>query len=936
MPILSSSPTPHLPNLRGIGEATVTRYKFYPASKDFIHYISGVQMSRPLAVARTPGNCRGCTWTRHQSHGPFSAASARSMQWLHLDMTPVVDISPLKSLAQMQWLSLRQTLVSDLSPLQGLVQIQTLWLNQTLVSDLSPLKGLVQLQWLDLDQTKVANLSPLEGLKGLQELHLTETGVADLSPLGGLESMDTLFLAHTFVADLSPLRMIIEKGVKVKMEDNSGSKGIIVQDCPLTNPPVEVTRQGNKAILKYWAEQEFTTLYEAKVLLVGDPRAGKTSLYNQMFAPTLGMPPEAERTEGIDIHHWTYKLENGQTMRLNIWDFGGQEILHTTHQFFLTQNSLYILLDDTSVNHKNVQDDYFKNWLGWIELLGGESPVFIFQNEKKDYPKRIDLDGIRRRFPNVLQLYRGNLYVSEVTDGLRQALQTHACQLPHIGAKWPKRWLDIRKRLEEFGTSRPYIFYSEYLDVCNHHGEDNEENARIISQSLHHLGALLHYQDDKYLGRIVILQNEWATVPVYRVLRDAAIMAAKGRFIMADLTRLWHEERYRHNHVELLALMERFELCYFLEGSKPETWLIPQLLEVSAPVPVPLEPQAGDVVVRYRYVFMPKGLLNRLMTRMNRYVTDPSKAWTTGVLFEKKHARLLVTLNDTGDELVLRAQGEPMDRFELLSIVSDDLDELNGQFDILPDKLIQCPCQACSRMEKAHTYLVPKLEERLKNGRTTVECENVPYQELNVSTLLFGIGWNPETDLVAEREYGIGWQPNMVKGNKNRNPMGNLKEISIFLASSCELEKDRREFEIFINRENKRWTRRGVFFRLEIWEDFYDAISETRKQDDYNKVIRECDVFISLFFTKAGKYTQEEFDVALAEFKRSGKHPRIFTYFQNANVNIGNLGREVISLLEFKERLQSMGHFPSHYENTHDLQFQIRNQLERVVEGMGI
>lgn len=80
----------------------------------------------------------------------------------------------------------------------------------------------------------------------------------------------------------------------------------------------------------------------------------------------------------------------------------------------------------------------------------------------------------------------------------------------------------------------------------------------------------------------------------------------------------------------------------------------------------------------------------------------------------------------------------------------------------------------------------------------------------------------------------------------------------------------------------------------------------------------------------------EEFDVVLAEFKRSGKHPRISTYFQNANVNIGNLGREVISLLEFKERLQAMGHFPSHYENTHDLQFQIRNQLERVAAGMGI
>jgi len=30
---------------------------------------------------------------------------------------------------------------------------------------------------------------------------------------------------------------------------------------------------------------------------------------------------------------------------VNIWDFGGQEIYHATHQFFLTHRSLYLLLD---------------------------------------------------------------------------------------------------------------------------------------------------------------------------------------------------------------------------------------------------------------------------------------------------------------------------------------------------------------------------------------------------------------------------------------------------------------------------------------------------------------------------------------------------------------------------------------------------------------
>ena len=62
--------------------------------------------------------------------------------------------------------------------------------------------------------------------------------------------------------------------------------------------------------------------------------------------------------------------------------------------------------------------------------------------------------------------------------------------------------------------------------------------------------------------------------------------------------------------------------------------------------------------------------------------------------------------------------------------------------------------------------------------------------------------------------------------------------IRIFLASSSELEEDRRDFEIFIGRKNKDWIAKGVFLHLVIWEDFLDAVSKTRLQDEYNKAIR--------------------------------------------------------------------------------------------------
>jgi hypothetical protein len=76
---------------------------------------------------------------------------------------------------------------------------------------------------------------------------------------------------------------------------------------------------------------------------------------------------------------------------------------------------------------------------------------------------------------------------------------------------------------------------------------------------------------------------------------------------------------------------------------------------------------------------------------------------------------------------------------------------------------------------------------------------------------------------------------------------------SLFLASSSELSDDRNEFEIFVNRKNKDWVGRGVFLELVVWEDFLDAVSKTRLQDEYDKAIRECDLFVVLVSTKVGQ-----------------------------------------------------------------------------------
>ena len=152
----------------------------------------------------------------------------------------------------------------------------------------------------------------------------------------------------------------------------------------------------------------------------------------------------------------------------------------------------------------------------------------------------------------------------------------------------------------------------------------------------------------------------------------------------------------------------------------------------------------------------------------------------------------------------------------------------------------------------------------------------------------------------------------------------------IFLASSSELKEDRKQFEIFIGRKNKDWVARGVFLELVVWEDFLDAVSQTRLQDEYNQAIRECDLFVMLFCTKVGQYTEEEFATAFGQFKATNK-PFIFTYFKDAQISTGSANQEgPDEPLGISGEAECLGHFYTVYKNIDELKFHFSQQLDKL------
>lgn len=596
--------------------------------------------------------------------------------------------------------------------------------------------GLTDVKWKQISQAPGFDPACIEALN-LSGNRLVR------SPVGGMTNLRWLDLSSNELGEIDLRAQSVRRLEHIYLYDNPD----------LSNPPLEIVRQGRFAILNFFrerAEQGTVKGCEAKMLIVGEGGAGKTSLLRRLFQKDQPLPEENESTKGIDIHRHEFKMADGSTFRLNVWDFGGQQIYHATHQFFLTQRSLYILVDDTKKDHKTVLDEGFKYWLEAIDLFSDHSPVLIFQNEKAGRSKQIDKSGIRGQFDNVIDVWAGNLELEGSADDLAEAIELFAKKLPHVGVELPAKWARIREEIETLAQTTPYVSQKDYFDLYGRHLEFDREKAQFLSRYLHDLGVFLHFQDDPLLARTVILQNTWATEAVFKMLDDETVKGKLGRFADEDCQRVWRDTQYADMHLELLALMQKFELCYRLHDAHPDTWLVPQLLPPSKPAELKDWAQPGDLVLRYRYEFMPKGLISRLMVRMHRFVPRPEMGWTTGVLFERDGTQVLVEIPPNGGEIVLRARGQ--EHKELLSVIAADLDALNATFPRLEEKvskLVPCNCAKCQTLTEPEFFEQKRLLQRKKDDKLKVECPG-SYIEVAVLELLDGIktdrlpGWAKE------------------------------------------------------------------------------------------------------------------------------------------------------------------------------------------------
>ncbi len=157
-----------------------------------------------------------------------------------------------------------------------------------------------------------------------------------------------------------------------------------------------------------------------------------------------------------------------------------------------------------------------------------------------------------------------------------------------------------------------------------------------------------------------------------------------------------------------------------------------------------------------------------------------------------------------------------------------------------------------------------------------------------------------------------------------------MKIYKIFIASSVELKAERELLERLIGKKNKELLKKKVQLVCDIWEDMDDSASPTRKQDDYNESLKEASVVMVLFWTKMGKFTDEEFNTAYELSKNNKRVPRVYLYKKTARAPSNVSSEDQRSLEKFEKKLNDLVQFPTLFENPDALENAFNKSIENL------
>jgi len=627
---------------------------------------------------------------------------------LDLSSNQISDISFLKKLIGLQRLDLSSNQISDYSILEKLTGLQWLGLNENQVSDISFLEELTKLQWLELYENKISNISILEKLTSLQWLDLNSNQISDISILEKLTELQTLNLNSNQITNIE-LSFLdkLPKLIKLQLYNN-----------PLKSIDESIVDDYNNCLVdlrNYLEDSEAGKKINNsfKLILVGNGGVGKTQIAKRMVeGEKFTFNENHDSTHAVNLLKKNLScdfIESG--LEVTLWDFGGQDLYHSTHRMFLQTKAIFVLIwdwDSEMKLHHEYLGKKYKNekrqyWLEYIKHFSGNSPVILIQN-KVDH----DEDS-KNGIPEPLQVaYQEEYYVEDVVQ-LSAKTGRNFSVLQHVIIELfknnkklksallkelPNSWVAIRQKIyDDIGKGLKTIDYGTFETYCDEQGI--KKSTKSVLNFLHNTGVLFFRSG--YFKNEIIVDQAWAIEAVYKVLNKESsyyeiLKHKKGHFGYDDISVIW--KNYTDEEKELfIDFMLSCDLC--LEITRNKTYKTP-LTEREFVIPQFLPPKPDEVetycqpynitksLTFRQYRFLPAVYIQRFIVKAGNFAAYKFR-WENGVLVHYEQENAYAIVEAAYETKSIHIRYSPNSK-KLLEVIKNELEKIEGEGKVRPKK----------------------------------------------------------------------------------------------------------------------------------------------------------------------------------------------------------------------------------------------------------
>ncbi len=623
---------------------------------------------------------------------------------------------------------------------------------------------------------------------------------------------------------------------------------------PIETPPAETVKLGAYEIVNWFRQQKKygkAYFYEAKIILIGDGWAGKTTVRKLLNNRNYKVPNEEDSTLGFEISlkKFPHPYKKDVEINAHIWDFGGQETQYSLHNFFITSDALYILVYD----YRKGGESNISYWLKTVKLLSGEgTTVLILGNKRQDVTStNFDFKGLKKDFSDlnleyfVLDLSKINEEYKQEWDKFYQSLVYNLTKLNTVGQEGIKVWNRVLGWLaDQKEKNRHYVSYEEMWRFASDKKDktvkafETEDDFLFMLEYFHKTGQILHYGDISELANYIFIDPQWISNAIYYAFKEReGIETSQKAFITKKwIYDYWGQKNYRNTDKNLLlSLMQkdRFDVCYPIENKK-DVYAVPSLMSDE---PAYHWNEENNLRLRIKFPsIIPKGILPRFIVRMyeNIYSENGQQiVWKDGVKLQYEKTTFALVRQRKDEPIIeIKVYGEQANVFRYQII--RELGKLFSVFQTKPQLQVPCICDECRTSTEPYYFdwqdLVKAKNKAKAGAEPEIQCRK-SFEMVPVKVLLDDYKQVFETYASGE-EIEIKEPPL----NYNQFVSNLIKNTSIEIVPERPRKYKNFEVKIAVNpieksefKEFEKFLGKQVEVKLSFDKDYFEWTGETQK-----------------------------------------------------------------------------------------------------------